>query len=702
MKPEFSLETPVQFLKSVGPARARGLSRLGLETVGDLLAHYPHRYFDRTTAVPVGRIAEGKEVTVVAEVLTTNERRTRRGGSIQTVTVGDDTGVLFCIWFNQSYLLKQLRAGQRLMVSGLARCHNGRMQLTHPDFELAVTANKEKNTVGLHTGRVVPVYGLTAGIGQHWLRALVFQALQRLTSEGNGIKETLPTKILRDRKLCSAITATSDIHFPANGSALEMARHRLKYQEGFFIQLLMAWRRGQNQDLPGVRLEKPGDLTKRLVDDLPFTMTGAQRRVLVEILADLRSGRVMHRLVQGDVGCGKTLVAFIACLFVVEQGYQAVMMAPTEVLARQHGHTLAKWASPLGVTVETLTGSTPSAERRRILSGVGSGEVDLLMGTHAVIQKDVRVPRLALSVIDEQHRFGVRQRGKSTTSGEVTDQSHVLVMSATPIPRSLALTLYGDLDLSLIDELPTGRGATHTEIVRSADEARVWQGCRRELSAGRQVFVVHPVIDETEGQDLKAATVEFERVSRTVFSEWRVALLHGRLKSSEKQEIMTRFSAGEIQVLVATTVVEVGIDVPNATAMVIHNPERFGLAQLHQLRGRIGRGSGAATCYLLCDGYLSDDSYQRISFFASNHDGFALAEQDLRTRGPGEAWGTRQHGAPGFQLLNPIEDADLIRICHEDSRRVLELDPGLKSSSGQRLQEALAMHIGRHQNELAG
>ncbi len=702
MKPEFSLETPVQFLKSVGPVRARGLSRLGLETVGDLLAHYPHRYFDRTTTVQVGRIVEGKEVTVLAEVLTTNERRTRRGGSIQTVTLGDDTGVLFCIWFNQRFLLKQFRAGQRVMVSGLAQRHNGRLQLTHPDFELVVPQNKEENTGGLHTGRMVPVYGLTAGIGQHWLRGLVFQALERLTTEGSGFKEMLPQKLLRERKLCSAGTACRDIHFPADRPALEAARHRLKYQEGFFIQLLMAWRRGENQDVPGVRLNKPGDLTKRLVDDLPFTLTGAQRRVLGEILADLRSGRVMHRLVQGDVGCGKTLVAFIACLFVVEQGYQSVMMAPTEVLARQHGQTLVKWASPLGVTVETLTGSTPAAERRSILSAVASAEVDLLVGTHAVIQNDVRVPRLALSVIDEQHRFGVRQRGKSASSGEMTDQSHVLVMSATPIPRSLALTLYGDLDLSLIDEVPSGRGAINTEIIRSADEGRVWQGCRRELSAGHQIFVVHPVIEETEGQDLKAATVEFERVSREVFPEWRVALLHGRLKSSEKQEIMSGFSAGEIQVLVATTVVEVGIDVPNATAMVIQNPERFGLAQLHQLRGRIGRGTGASTCYLLCDGFLSDDSFQRISFFAANHDGFALAEQDLRTRGPGEAWGTRQHGAPGFQLLNPLADADLIRVCHEDSRRILKLDPGLKSSSGQRLQEALATHHGRHQSELAG
>ncbi len=701
MKPDFSLETPVQFLKSVGPARARGLSRLGLETVGDLLMHFPHRYFDRTTTIQIGQIVENKEVTVVAEVLTVTERRTRRGGSIQTVTLGDDTGVLFCIWFNQRFLLKQFRAGKRVMVSALAQKHNGRFQVTHPDFELII-ADKDGEEGGLHTGRMVPVYGLTAGIGQHWLRALVFQALERMVSEGRGFNEVLPGKILRLRNLCSAQKAFQNIHFPDNSKSLDAARQRLKYQEGFFIQLLLAWRRDGNQDQPGVQLAKPGDMTRQLVESLPFSLTGAQRRVLSEILSDLRCGKVMHRLVQGDVGCGKTLVAFIACLFVIEQGYQSVMMAPTEVLARQHGETLTQWADSLGVTVETLTGSTPAAKRRAILASVAAGEVDLLVGTHAVIQNDVRIPRLALSVIDEQHRFGVRQRGKSATGSEISDQSHVLVMSATPIPRSLALTLYGDLDLSLIDEIPSGRGLTETEIVKAADEDLVWQGCRQEISSGHQVFVVHPVIEETEGQDLKAATVEFERLSREVFPEWRVALLHGRLSSVEKQEIMKLFSAGDIQVLVATTVIEVGIDVPNATAMVIQNPERFGLAQLHQLRGRIGRGSASARCYLLCDGYLSDDSYQRISFFAAHHDGFELAEQDLRTRGPGEAWGTRQHGAPGFQLLSPLEDADLIRVCHQDSRRVLELDPGLKSKAGQRLLDALVVHHGRNQNELAG
>ncbi len=698
MKPEFNLNTSVQFLKSVGPARARGLSRLGIDTVGSLLQHFPLRYFDRTRTLFIGKIPPGQQVTVQGEVLTASERRTRGGGSLQTIALGDDTGVLFCVWFNQKYILKQFRIGQKVMVSGEVQSHSNRLQMTHPDFELLVS-EESTHRPGLHTGRLVPVYGLTAGIGQHWLRALVFQALDRL---GDTVPETLPEVFVRQRNLCSAPQAIEGIHYPKNSQELAAAKHRIKYEEGFFLHLLMGLRRSGQRHQVGVSLAKPGNLTHKLVSALPFELTGAQRRVLAEILADMRNGQVMHRLVQGDVGCGKTLVAYIACLFVIEQGYQGLMMAPTEVLARQHGQTLSQWSKPLGVTVETLTGSTPAGQRRQILAAVADGEVDLLVGTHAVIQDDVRIPRLALSVIDEQHRFGVRQRGKSAGGSEVTAHSHVLVMSATPIPRSLALTVFGDLDLSLIDELPAGRLPIRTEIVASNQENRVWQGCLREIQSGRQVFIVYPVIEETEGQDLKAATVEFERLKQEVFLDGKVALLHGRMKSAEKQEIMMAFSKGDIQVLVATTVVEVGLDVPNATTMVIQNPERFGLAQLHQLRGRIGRGPYPSFCWLLCDRHLAGETYERIRFFEANQDGFALAEQDLRTRGPGEAWGTRQHGAPGFRLLNPLEDEKLINICRQDSHRCLQSDPHLKGSDGALLKEGLEALFGRHLDNLSG
>ncbi len=687
MATEFSLETHVQFLKSVGPARARALDRLGIMTVGDLLAHYPRRYFDRSATVPIGRARPGTEATILGEVLTAGDRRTRTGGSLLTVSIGDDSGVLFAVWFNQKYLKNQFRPGRKVMASGLVQRHQGRLQLAHPDFELLddpADAPEAGAPAGLHTGRLVPVYGLTAGVGQHWLRALVHQSLERLAGQ---TPEILPPDVVKRRGLPSRERALRDIHFPPDQAALQAARRRLVYEELFTVQLLMALRREHVHRQAGPALEKPGDLTRRLVESLPFPLTRAQRHVLGEILADLRSGRAMHRLLQGDVGSGKTLVALIAALFVVEQGHQAVVMAPTEVLALQHGAVMTRLCAPLGINVETLTGSTPAAKRRAILAAAAAGECDLLVGTHAVLEGDVRLPRLALAVVDEQHRFGVKQRGKTATTE--AGAAHVLVMSATPIPRSLSLTLYGDLDLSLIDEMPVGRIPIQTLLARDGDEDAMWEECRREVARGRQVYVIYPVIEETEGQDLKAATVEHERLQHEVFPGTRVELLHGKMKAKDKQAVMAAFTSGEAPVLVATTVVEVGVDVPNATAMVIHNPERFGLAQLHQLRGRIGRGPDASRCWLLCDRFLSEETWERVKFFSEHADGFALAEEDLRLRGPGDAWGVRQHGAPGFRLANPVRDAAVARECRDDVEAVLKNDPNLASSAGRALRAAL-------------
>ncbi len=680
------LGTQVQSLTFVGPARARALARLDILTVGDLLAHYPRRYFDRTACVPMRALAAGSEVTVRGEVLTCAQRRTRRGGSIQTVTLGDDTGVVFCLWFNQPHVLKQFRAGLQVMASGRPQRHQGRWQLVHPDYEiLAAARDSGEGSAHLHTGCMVPVYGLTAGVGQHWLRALVDQALARV---GDLLPETLPAELLAKRALMPRRRALRQIHFPGSPAEREEARRRLVYEELFQVQVLMGLRKLVRRREAGIALEKPGSLTGRLVQSLPFTLTGAQRRVLAEILADMRSGRAMHRLLQGDVGSGKTLVAFIAALFVIEQGYQALLLAPTEVLAHQHGRILRQLAEPLGVTVETLTGSTPAARRRAVLKGVSAGEIDLLVGTHAVIQEDVHLPRLGLSIVDEQHRFGVRQRGRTAAAGDGL-LPHVLVMSATPIPRSLALTLYGDLDLSVIDELPAGRRPIVTHLAAAKDEARMWQACRDEVAAGHQVYVIYPVIEETEGSDLKAAVAERERLAAEVFPGSSVGLLHGRMKGREKDAVMADFHAGKIQVLVATTVIEVGVDVPNATVMVIHHPERFGLAQLHQLRGRIGRGSDASCCWLLCDRFVGRESYERIRFFANHSDGFALAEQDLRLRGPGDAWGVRQHGMPGFRLANPLRDNELVQICREDAQALLARDPGLDAPESRPVRLAL-------------
>jgi len=680
-------DSPIQFVKTVGPVRAAALRRLGIETAGDLIRHLPRTHLDRTRVEPIARLRVGQPATVLGKVLTSGERRTRRGGSIQTVTVEDTSGVLFCVWFNQRYVLQQFRAGQQVMLSGLVQSHGGRRQIAHPDFEV-VDADRDHGS--LHTGRLVPVYPLTAGIGQHWLRRLIHTTLAELTSQ---LADPLPEPLRRRRDLLPLAAALQGLHYPADQQELARARRRLVYQELLEIQLVMALRRGQQADRRGVALERPGDLTRRLVESLPFSVTRAQRRVLAEILTDLRSGRAMHRLLQGDVGSGKTLVAFIAALFAIEQGYQALLMAPTEVLAHQHGETLRRLAEPLGVVVETLTGATRAAERRRILAAAGQGEVQLLVGTHAVIQDEVRLPRLALAVVDEQHRFGVRQRGR-TARDDDDEPVHLLVMSATPIPRSLALTLYGDLDLSIIDELPAGRVPVTTRIDRVAREDEVYAECRRLVAEGHQGFVVYPVVDETEKSDTRAAVAEAAALAAGPFRDLRVGLVHGRLKSREKQAAMAAFRAGELDVMVATTVVEVGVDVPNAAWLVVHAPERFGLAQLHQLRGRIGRGGGASWCWLLAADHLAEETLARLRFFAATTDGFRLAEEDLRLRGPGDLWGVRQHGAPGFRLANPLRDGELAAVAAADVKDLLAADPRLGSPASAALRRSLTAAFG--------
>lgn len=681
MAAEIGWDTPVQFLRSVGPVRARALARLGVATAGDLLRHYPRRWFDRSTITPISRLSPGVEATVEGVVMTAGERRMRQGGSLQTVTLNDGTGILFCVWFNQSYLLRQLKAGQRLMCSAVVQKHAGRPQLAHPDFALLYDGVDP-----LHTGRLVPQYPTTQGIGQHWLRRLIRDTLAQVTP---GLSETLPAELLLRRALCGRGEALRAIHFPADAAEHEAARRRLAYEELLLIQLVMAWRRRGRSAQPGLRIEKPGDLTARLVASLPFRLTDAQRRVLKEILADLRSGAVMHRLLHGDVGAGKTLVALIAALFVIEQGHQALMLAPTEVLAMQHGDTARRLAEPLGVTSAVLTSATPGAERRAILTSLGKGDIDLLVGTHAVLQEGVQLPGLALTIVDEQHRFGVRQRGRAAAVGDMDRPPHVLVMSATPIPRSLSLTLYGDLDVSWLDELPADRQAVQTLVVPAAREEEVYRAMEARLSEGRQGYVIYPVIDETAGKDLRAATAEHERLAAGPFRRFQTALMHGRLKPREKAAIMADFAAGRLQLLVATTVVEVGVDVPNAAVMAIHNPERFGLAQLHQLRGRIGRGAPSPVCWVLMNPWSPPETKERIAFFAAHHDGWQLAEEDLRRRGPGDLTGTRQHGLPSFRLANPLRDATLVTICSEDAANMLASDPHLETAAMASLRVAL-------------
>ena len=695
MKGAVVWDTPAQYLRGVGPVRARALARLGIATAGDLLQHYPRRWFDRSSLSSIRSCQPGHEVTVEGEVLTASERRISRGRTLQAVTLRDDGGgTLILVWFNQSFLLRQLRPGLRLMCSGIPQAHAGRLQIAHPDWAVL-----DRGADPLHTGRLVPQYPLTRGLGQHWLRRLIHDTLGPVSAD---LQETLPEALRQRQELCSRAEALWGIHFPASPLERDRAQKRLVYEEILLIQLLMAVRRRGLAVRAGLRLERPGDLTRRLVTSLPFELTRAQRRVLAEILADLRSGRVMHRLLQGDVGSGKTLVALIAALFVIEQGWQALLLAPTEILAEQHGANLTRLAAPLGVTVETLTGGTAAATRRAILVSAGRGEVDLLVGTHALLQEVVRLPRLGLAVVDEQHRFGVLQRGRVAAAVDGGQAPHVLVMSATPIPRSLALTLYGDLDLSWLDEMPPGRRPAHTHVTPSEQEAQVYESMAAILRDGRQGFIVFPVIEDTAGSDLRAAKVEYERLAAGPFREFRVALLHGRLSAREKSAIMSSFASGSCDLLVATTVVEVGLDVPNATVMAVYHPERFGLAQLHQLRGRIGRGAERSDCWLLVDPWVGVEARERIAIFAATHDGFRLAEEDLRRRGPGDALGVRQHGEPGFRLANPLRDNAIVKACVEDAGALLAQDPDLRDLEHRELRLAVERGLTQPRPAAAG
>jgi ATP-dependent DNA helicase RecG len=680
-------DSPVQYLKGVGPVRAQALSRLGIVTVADLLRHYPRTHLDRSRVTPIRDLRSGAEATVLGRVLTSGERRSRQGRTVQTVAVADAGGTLFCQWFGQPYLLRQLRPGLEILLGGRAQIYNHRMQMVHPDYELL-----EDGGATLHTGRLVPIYPLTTGVGQHWLRRLVHETLAAVRDR---LEETLPDAILAAHGLTGLREALCGIHFPQDGADLEAARVRLVYEEIFLIQLAMACRRRDFGERPGLQLGPPGDLTARLVAQLPFTLTRAQRRVAAEILRDLRSGRVMHRLLQGDVGSGKTLVALLGALFVIEQRHQALLMAPTEVLAHQHGEVCRRLCEPLGVSTATLTGSTPAKERREILRAAGAGEIDLLVGTQALVQDGVDLPALGLAIVDEQHRFGVRQRGRAGRTGDEI-APHVLVMSATPIPRSLALTLYGDLDLSILDEMPSGRRPVATGTVAAADLDACYAGIRDRLRAGERAFVIYPVIEETAGQDLRSAEAEYERLAAGPFRDHRVGLLHGRMKSRDKQAVMAAFASGELEVLVATSVVEVGIDVPQATAMVIHHPERFGLAQLHQLRGRIGRAGLASRCDLVLDRWLAPDAAERLQVFCSTQDGFRLAEEDLRRRGPGDVLGVRQHGAPVFLLANPLRDQAVVALAAADAAGLLSVDPRLEGPGLGPLREVLAAGFGRY------
>ena len=676
-----TLLTPLQYLHGVGPQRAKLLSRLGLITVEDALFFVPTRHEDRSRLTPFRSLVPGAAQACTGTVVGVSPAPRGHPKAPFSVLLRDGTGYLAAVWFNQPHLEKVLKRGQRLILYGRVTRYkaSGPLQIQHPDFEIV----EQDDDDTIHTGRLVPVYRLTEGLGQRQLRRLLWRVVE---AYAGAVPESLPEVLRARRKLPPLARALRAIHFPTTESELASARRRLVFEDLLLLQLGLAIRRARAGQARGIAIQPPGRLEARFKALLPFALTAAQECVWREIRSDLARPVPMNRLLQGDVGSGKTVVAALAILAAVEAGYQAALMAPTEILAEQHFLTLQEWLPRLGVSVALLTSGVKGREREARLEGVGGGAIPLVVGTHALIQEGVVFRRLGLAVVDEQHRFGVVQRASLRAKGE---SPHLLVMTATPIPRTLALTVYGDLDVSVLDELPAGRQPITTVLRTEARRAEIYAFLKRELAQGRQVYVVCPLVEESEASDLKAATEMAERLRAEVFPEHAVGLLHGRMSFAEKEAVMGAFKTGRIQVLVSTTVIEVGIDVPNASVMLVEHAERFGLAQLHQLRGRVGRGPWKSYCVLLASSAIGEEARRRLQALVESQDGFRLAEVDLELRGPGEFFGTRQSGLPEFRVADLLRDRQVLEEARQEALRIVAGDPILAHSEHRVLREAL-------------
>jgi ATP-dependent DNA helicase RecG len=701
--------TAVQYVKGIGPRLSEILAAKGIHTVDDLLHYLPFRYEDRLNPRGIAELRAGEMATVIAEVRTSGLFRTRRMPIFQ-MTGGQGRARLKCIWFNAAYLRDKFQPGQMVALYGRVEDNRGEMQLVQPQFEIIGDGEgkaEQKVAESLEIGRIVPIYE-SAGQGRltsRWFRRIIHAALENLTPE---LPEAIPGAVRKRLNLLPPREALWKVHWPEAGESLPdlqasrtPAHIRMIFEELFFIELGLELKRREQKAQTGIAFRLNDGVREAIKKILPFHPTGAQKRALKEIAGDMEKPFPMRRLLQGDVGSGKTLVAFEAAIIAIENGYQVALMAPTEILAQQHYFSARRILEPSGYRIVLLTGSLEEDRKRETRRHIAQGNAQLIIGTHALIEQRVEFAKLGLVIVDEQHRFGVLQRSKlmrksgeggasvvdvetggpvgagtparpversSTTTAAEPD---VLVMTATPIPRTLALTLYGDLDISVLDEMPPGRTPIITRRVGDERSGEVWQFVRKQVSAGHQAYVVYPVIEENEETELKAAMKMYGELSKKVFPDLRVAVLHGRMEPELKEQVMRLFQKGEISILVSTTVIEVGVDVPNAAVMVIEHAERFGLAQLHQLRGRIGRGAATSYCILMTGGKVSEEGERRLDAMVRTTDGFQIAELDLELRGPGEFFGTRQAGLPSFQVASLIRDRDLLELAKKEAGLVL-------------------------------
>jgi ATP-dependent DNA helicase RecG len=665
------LHTPLSILEGLGPTRAAKLKKIGLETIGDLIYYFPFRYEDFSQVKPISEAQAGDVVTVKGKVELIGNRRTARQRRMLTeAIITDGEGSMKVIWFNQPYLTKTLKPGDEVYLSGEVKLDRYGVQMVSPRYEKSSLRIREGEKTPIHTARLVPMYHLTAGIMEKQMRTYLSQVVPLIESMG----ETIPEDIVKKYGLLSLKNALKEIHFPTNQELVDQARRRLQFDELFVIQLGVQKARQALETSQAFELkflEKP---TQDFVNSLPFKLTDDQKKSAWEIIKDLEKGRPMNRLLEGDVGSGKTVVVATAMVNVVRNGYKVVMMAPTEILAQQHYQTFQKIFTNENFRIALFTRSNKAMNgdkmtKKALLDDLKVGSFDIVIGTHAVIQEDVHLKDLGLVVIDEQHRFGVKQR-KALVDKEQNMVPHFLSMTATPIPRSLALALYGDLDLSIIREMPAGRKPIVSKMVPEHKRDEAYTFIRKEIDAGRQVFVICPLIDPSDKLGVKSVTEEYERLDKDVFKDLQVGLMHGKLKSDEKETVMNAFAAGDTKVLVSTSVIEVGIDVPNASVMMIEGSDRFGLAQLHQFRGRVGRGEHQSYCFVFTDND-SAQTVKRLEYFVDSANGFELAEKDLELRGPGEVYGLRQSGVPDI-LIETLRDVQLIKTAQEAAQYFFE------------------------------